>query len=236
MAILILMVKIFNILSITPKDISIYEEAFTHPSVGKGPNYERLEFLGDAVIELITTNYIFENFPNYPEGKMTKLRALVVSRPSLASFAEKIRIGELIRFSVGERRNFGRGKTTNLSNCFEAVIGAVYRDLGYDTAQRVFLDYAKPLLDKGYSEKTGLDNPKGKLQETLQAIVPVSPIYELISHSGPDHAKIFKVKVVWQEKFLAEGEGSSKKSAESKAAMNALNAKLWDINSCENAG
>ena len=221
------MEKLFNILSITPKDTKIYKEALTHPSVGKGANYERLEFLGDAVIELITTKYIFENFPNYPEGKMTKLRALVVSRPSLACFAENIDIGDYIRFSVGERKNFGRGKTTNLSNCYEALLGAIYLDLGYDTAQRVFLRCSKKLLDQGYTEKTGFDNPKGKLQETLQALVPISPIYELISQSGPDHAKIFRVKVSWRDKVLAEGDGSSKKAAESDAAMNALKAKLW---------
>jgi len=141
------MEKIFESLSITPKDNSLYWTALTHPSADRSDNYERLEFLGDAVIELITTQYIFEKFPNYPEGKMTKLRALTVSRPTLASFARDLGLPAQMKLSSGERGNRGLEKDTNLCNCFEAFIGAIHLDLGYDLARESFLQCAKSLID-----------------------------------------------------------------------------------------
>lgn len=220
--------QLFLRLSISPINKELYKEALTHPSASKSKNYERLEFLGDAVIELIATRYIFDTFPQYPEGKMTKLRALVVSRPSLASFAESIELGGVIKFSSGERQNKGREKDSNLSNSFEAVIGAIYLDLGYEQAEKVFLSCAQGLLDAGYEEKTGNDNPKGKLQEVLQAIIPIAPTYKVISEKGPDHDKIFVVEVHWEGRVLSVGAGASKKVAESSAALEALKNKEWD--------
>ncbi len=218
----------FSHLGIIPRNISLYDEALTHPSANKKVNYERLEYLGDAVIELISTQYIFSNYPEYLEGKMTKLRALVVSRPSLAMFAESIQLGDYIKFSTGELKNGGRTKKTNLSNAFEALVAAIYLDLGYDEAQKLFLKCAQPLLDKGYTEKTGIDNPKGKLQEILQDIVSEAPVYEVLSETGPDHNKQFKVRVSWQNKHLAEGVGGSKKAAERVSALLALESRLWE--------
>ena len=221
------MEQLFSKLSLIPLNAKLYSEALTHPSANKSINYERLEFLGDAVIELVTTQYIFQHFPAYPEGKMTKLRALVVSRPSLADFANQIGLGEVIVFSPGERKNKGKDKASNLSNAFEALIGAIYLDLGFNEAHRIFLLCAKNLLDSGYKDKTGIDNPKGKLQETLQAIVPISPTYTVISEQGPDHDKVFIVEVFWEGKMLSKGRGSSKKAAESNAALLALEGEGW---------
>ena len=222
------METIFAKLSISPVDEALYRTALTHPSANKKQNYERLEFLGDAVIELITTQYLFHKFPDYPEGKMTKLRARVVSRPSLASFARELGIPSVLILSSGERGNRGLEKDTNLCNAFEAILGAIYLDQGYDTAKDVFLQCAQSLLDEGYSEKTASDNPKGKLQEVLQAIKPVAPRYEIISEKGPDHDKIFVVEVYWLGTLLGTGKGSSKKLAESAAALNALEQKGWN--------
>lgn len=221
------MERLFSKLDIVPNNESLFDEALTHPSVRKKQNYERLEFLGDAVIELIATNYIFNKHPNYTEGKMTKLRALVVSRPSLASFAESAGLGEIVKFSAGELKNKGRYKQSNLSNAFEAVLGAIFIDQGYDKACEVFISYAQEMLDAGYLEKTGIDNPKGKLQELLQAFEPVAPIYKLLSHKGPDHQKCFVVEVSWLGHKLAQGQGTSKKFAESDAAMVALDTESW---------
>ncbi len=219
---------ILDKLLIKPKKRALYSEALTHPSANKQVNYERLEFLGDAVIELITTQYLYKKFPDYPEGKMTKLRARVVSRPSLATFARELGIPDAMTFSSGERSNRGMEKDTNLCNAFEAIMGAIYLDLGYEIASEAFLLCAKRTLDAGYQELTESDNPKGKLQEILQAIKPVAPSYELISSKGPDHEKTFVVKVSWLEKFLGEGCGGSKKLAESAAALNALELQNWN--------
>ena len=205
----------------------LFEEAFTHPSAHKTKHYERLEFLGDAVVELITTKYLFNNFPHYPEGKMTKLRALVVSRPSLAAFARELEFKNYMVFSSGERQNNGSEKESNLSNTYEAFIGAIYLDQGYSEAERIFLYSAQKILSKGYKDKTGIDNPKGKLQELLQAIIPLAPIYEVISQEGPDHSKTFLVRVIWNGHVLGQGQGHSKKSAESQAALESLKTKSW---------
>ena len=223
------MEQLFSRLSLKPLNGKLYTEALTHPSANKSKNYERLEFLGDAVIELVATQYIFQHFPTYPEGKMTKLRALTVSRPSLADFARQIGLEKVIVFSSGERKNKGKDKASNLSNAFEALLGAIYLDLGFEEAERVFLFCAKNLLDSGYEEKTGIDNPKGKLQETLQAIVPIAPTYTVISEQGPDHDKVFIVEVFWEGKMLSQGRGASKKAAESNAAMLALKAEGWNL-------
>lgn len=219
--------KLFSVLGVTPQNLALYQEALTHPSAKKVNNYERLEFLGDAVIELISTNYIYSHFPEYLEGRMTKLRALVVSRPSLASFAQEINLGAYMTFSHSEMNNKGKTKASNLSNSFEALIAAIYLDLGYMEAERVFLQCAKPMLRAGYAEKTGGENPKGKLQELLQSIIPVAPTYELVSEVGPDHHKVFVIKVLWNGVVLAQGQGSNKKAAESDAASKAIIAKAW---------
>jgi len=219
---------LFSALSLTPKQVSGYELALTHPSVSRKANYERLEFLGDAVIELITTEYLFHKYPDYPEGKMTKLRAKVVARPSLAGFARQLSLPQYMRFSPGERRSKGHDKDTNLCNAFEAFIGAIYLDLGYAEAERVFLHCSRTTLDAGYLDLTGEENPKGRLQEILQAIHPVAPEYRLISEDGPDHQRVFQSEVYWQQRQLGLGKGSSKKAAESAAALNALEKSSWN--------
>jgi len=218
---------IFEKLAITPKDESLYRTALTHPSANKKNNYERLEFLGDAVIELIATQYIFQKFPNYPEGKMTKLRARTVSRPTLASFARELGIPNAMTFSAGERSNKGEEKDTNLCNAFEALMGAIYLDQGYPVAESCFIACARSIMNQGYTEKTGIDNPKGKLQELLQAIQPTAPQYQLVSAEGPDHNKTFVVEVYWLDNLLGTGQGTSKQRAESDAALNALSKKMW---------
>ena len=207
-------------------------EALTHPSLGHETkrhhfDNQRLEFLGDAVLQLIITEHLYKLFPREAEGRLTKLRSRLVSREALCGHALKLELGQFLMMGRGEEACGGRERMSTLADAFEALLGAIYLDTNLATAQRFLLALAAPDLAQIEVEPTDI-NPKGNLQELLQAISPRSPVYELLSESGREHEKTFLVRVLWEGMALGEGEGRSKKQAETAAAQVAMQRKLWE--------
>ena len=207
-------------------------EALTHPSLGHEAqryhfDYQRLEFLGDAVLQLVVTEYLFSNFQVEAEGQLTKLRSRLVSRDALRTHAATLDLGRYILMGRGEEASGGRERTSTLADAFEALIGALYLDGGLDVAKNFILTQTRGDLAKLAEEPVDF-NPKGDLQELLQSISPHSPVYELVSQSGPEHEKTFVSQVVWEGIVLGQGTGRSKKQAETAAALEALQLKRWD--------
>lgn len=206
-------------------------EALTHPSLGHETqrhhfDNQRLEFLGDAVLQLIFTEYLFDQYPECSEGTLTKLRARLVSREGLCLLAHNIDLGRYLMMGKGEESSGGRERASALADAYEALIGAMYLDSDYVTVRRTVLTEARE-----YLESLDVDppetNPKGRLQEILQAISPISPVYPIVDQSGPEHQKRFVAKIVWNGRELGEGEGRSKKEAEVAAARDALARAVW---------
>ncbi len=207
-------------------------EALTHPSLGyetqhKHFDNQRLEFLGDSVLQLALTSRLYDMFPGYAEGDLTKMRSRLVSKPALFAFANSIELGSYVMLGKGEEASGGRMRASTLADAFEAILGAIYIDAGFSKASEIILNIIEPSL-VDINHEPDIKNPKGKLQEILQAILPESPAYIIIDESGPDHCKQFRVSVSWAGKHLANGSGSNKKEAEFDAAMNALNTKSWE--------
>ena len=196
---------------------SYINENKSHP---KNSN-ERLEFLGDAVLELVTSDYIFTNFPELSEGEMTKLRAGVVCEPSLAAYARKIDLGEYIKMGKGEVASGGARRDSVLSDAYEAVIGAIYLDGGYEPAAKFILDALK---DDIHSQKglRWIADCKTHLQEQLQKHSQAPIEYYVIKEEGPEHEKIFTVELAHEGKVMAQGSGRNKKEAEQNAARVAI--------------
>lgn len=208
------------------KNFELYEEAFTHPSfvneAGRKVNhYERLEFMGDAVLQLYVSEFIFKKYPNVPEGSLTTLRAKLVREESLAKFARELGLGKFIVLGVGEIKNGGRERDSVLANVFEAFMGAIYLDCGKE--------HVLKMLEKTiYRHVEDIDNEENQdykttLQELMQADVRKTVTYELLSTEGPSNAPIFEVAAIMDHMRLGVGKGSSKKRAEQKAAKDALN-------------
>ncbi len=209
-------------------------EAMTHPSLAyesQRPHFDnqRLEFLGDAVLQLILTEDLYKMFPDFPEGRLTKLRSQLVSRRALARFALTIDLGSYVLLGKGEEATGGRRRMSTLADGFEALIGAVYLDSGYTGARDLVLRLFQSEIEAlaGSPEER---NPKGELQECLQAISPQAPSYRILGESGPDHRKVFQAEVSWKGMILAVGKGKSKKEAEARAAGEALRARVWEKN------
>ncbi len=207
-------------------------EALTHPSLAyesQRPHFDnqRLEFLGDAVLQLVVTEVLFELFPDAPEGDLTKLRSRVVSRRALARFAMMVHLGDYVLLGKGEEATGGRRRLSTLADAFESLIGAIYLDSGQPPAKALIMRLFEGEIE-GMIESPEERNPKGELQECLQAIHPTAPIYKIIGQSGPDHRRVFQAEVHWQEKLLAAGKGKSKKEAEARAAAEALRARAWE--------
>jgi ribonuclease-3 len=207
-------------------------EALTHPSVGhelqrQHFDNQRLEFLGDAVLQLVITEQLYRNFGAEAEGQLTKLRSRLVSRETLRTHAAALDLGRYLMMGRGEEASGGRQRTSTLADAFEALIGAIYLDSDLETARQFILTQARPDLDQLAAEPVDI-NPKGHLQELLQSISPRSPVYEVISESGPEHAKTFVVQAVWEGIVLGKGSGPSKKQAETAAAIEAMRLKSWE--------
>ena|SRR3990167_11463280 len=201
-------------------------EALTHSSIafdqGHNPfDNERLEFLGDAVLQLVITRHIFHLFPHFHEGQLTKIRTRLVSRTALKAYAAHLDLGKYLIMGRGEEASGGRQRSSILGDSFEALIGAIYLDGGLDAAQTFILKEAEGHLNHAIIEPEEI-NPKGHLQEHLQSLAPSPPIYELIEERGASHSKCFRYRVLWEGKELGIGEGRSKKEAEVAAAMEAL--------------
>ena len=208
-------------------------EALTHPSLGHETqrhhfDNQRLEFLGDAVLQLIFTEWLFDRFPKFSEGQLTKMRSGLVSRDGLKMHAERLALGQHLMMGRGEESSGGRERSSALADAYEALIGAIYLDSDYVTARRIVLTEAREDLDTLEVDPPD-QNPKGQLQEVLQAISPVSPVYPILSAEGPEHQKDFIAQVTWNGIELGEGTGRSKKDAETAAARDALIKRKWDV-------
>lgn len=206
-------------------------EALTHPSLAyesARPHFDnqRLEFLGDAVLQLAVTEALYARFPEFSEGQLTKLRSQLVSRKALAKFASAISLGDYVLLGKGEEASGGRKRHSTLADAFEALVGAMYLDSGIPSARDLILRVCSEEIDA--IEASPLEkNPKGELQEHLQAIEPEAPIYRIISETGPDHRRVFQSEVTWRGGLLATGKGKSKKEAEIRAAAEALRNRAW---------
>ena len=187
----------------------------------KLPSNERLEFLGDACLELVVSEYLYKNYPQEPEGKLTSYRGALVNTQSLAQSAKSINLGNYLLLSKGEEEGGGRDSNYLMANTFEALVGAIYLDQGYKTAQKFIEEYVISKLDEIIRLELYRD-PKSKLQELTQAQMSITPTYKVVSESGPDHDKTFEVEVYLNDKVAGRGVGSSKQKAEIAAAKNAL--------------
>ncbi len=221
-------------LNLAFKNKDLLTQAFCHKSfVNEHPNLgfthnERLEFLGDAVLELIVTEYLYNHFKDKPEGELTALRSALVKAQTLAKVAERLGFNGFLLLSKGESKAQGKARRYILANTFEALIGALYLDQGFRKAKKFVLEnLIKPELPVILEQKLFLDF-KSKFQEVAQEKVGITPTYQVLKEWGPDHAKNFRVAVYLGKEKIAEGEGTSKQEAEEKAAQKALEVKGWN--------
>lgn len=185
------------------------------------PHNERLEFLGDAVLELAATEELFNRYPEYAEGQLTSLRAALVNYQMLAQVGKSMKLDSFILLSRGEAKDTGRAREVIIANAIEALIGAVYLDGKYEKAKQIVNQFVVVRLDEVF--KRGLDkDAKSLLQEKVQRDLKVTPVYKVLKEEGPDHSKIFTTGVYFGDKLIAEGSGASKQEAEVEAAHNAL--------------
>ena len=208
------------------QDEGLLRLALTHPSVAHEANIatahnQRLEFLGDAVLQLVLTRALYENFPEFDEGPLTKARAKLVNRRTLAEHARALGLGAHLILGHGEATHGGRERPSALADAFEAVLGAIFLDGGFDAAREFILREFSPAFGT-LSALPTIENPKGELQELLQERSPLAPEYQTISATGPDHDRVFECVVRHGGVELARGSGKSKKAAESDAALAAL--------------
>ena len=208
------------------KDKDLLLLALTHRSYvneHKDTDYhnERLEFLGDAVLELITSDYLFSTYPDRTEGDLTSFRAALVRTESLAKTAKDIGVGNSMRLSKGEEDTGGRDKSYLLANTFEAIIGAIYLDQGYESARDFVHAHLLKKIEQIVEKRLDIDS-KTKIQEIAQAIYKVTPVYMVVEEEGPDHDKRFTVVVKINDKEIGRGFGTSKQKAEEDAATKGL--------------
>lgn len=213
-------------------DKHLFEQAFVHRSyINENPKYhlehnERLEFLGDAVLELIVTDYLYKTYSDKPEGDLTLWRAALVNSQNLSQLAGKLNMGDYLLLSRGEAKDIGRGRQYILANVFEALIGAIYLDQGYEQARKFIEKNLLPELKIIISQKLYRD-AKSRFQEEAQERSGITPTYEVLKEWGPDHDKRFQVGVFLDKELYGAGEGASKQDAQQKAAEDALEKKNW---------
>lgn len=225
--------KLEKKLGVKFKSKKLLKQAFVHRSyINEHPNFslghnERLEFLGDAVLELIVTEYLFKNYPN-PEGELTNWRAALVNSRILSRVGTRLEMDSFLLLSKGEAKGNGRARRFILANAFEALIGAIYLDQGFKKTAKfleknLLIELSQILENKLYRDA------KSIFQEKAQEKVGQTPNYEILKETGPDHAKHFIVGVYLDKKIIARGEGVSKQEAEQKAAQEALKKKGWNL-------
>lgn len=214
------------------KDKNLLKQAFIHrsylnenPKVGIHHN-ERLEFLGDAVLELITTNYLYKNYPDKNEGDLTSYRAALVNAVTLSEVAQKLGMNEFLLLSKGESKDTGKARQDILANTFESFLGALYLDLGYEKSNDFVEEFLFPEM-KEILEKGSWRDAKSVFQEKAQEHFGITPVYKVLSETGPDHDKRFTVGVFLSKELIVDGSGKSKQEAEQKAAQGALVKKGW---------
>jgi len=220
-------------LNINFKNKDLLTQAFCHRSfLNENPKFilghnERLEFLGDAVLELVTTQYLYTNYPDKPEGDMTGWRASLVNSNILFELAKELQFEDVLLLSQGEIKEKGKNKKYILADAFEALIGALYLDQGYDACKNFIEKHLiMPKLPEILEKKLYKD-PKSLFQERAQEIVMVTPTYQVLKETGPDHMKQFQVGVFIGDEMIIDGEGTSKHEAELNAAERALKLKNW---------
>jgi len=209
------------------KNQNLLKEALTHRSYLNEhpewdvPHNERLEFLGDAVLELVVTEYLFNRFPERPEGQLTMLRAALVNYQFLSKITAEFDLNDALLMSRGERADTSRAREVILANAIESLIGAIYLDQGFEAASnfihRFVLEHLPEIL-----ENRSYKDAKSELQEIVQEKLKVTPTYRVLEENGPAHKRVFRIGVFFGDKFVAEGEGSSKQEAEIEAAKVAL--------------
>jgi ribonuclease-3 len=224
--------KLTKKLGIRIKNKDLILQAFCHRSyLNENPSFhldnnERLEFLGDAVLELVVTDHLYKDHPEKPEGELTNWRASLVNAKILGELARDLGFNDFLLLSRGESKETGKARQYILANAFEAFIGALFLDLGYkacnDFINKYLLVKLEDIVEKGLFKDV-----KSKFQEESQERMGVTPNYKVLKESGPDHAKNFTVGIFLNDDLIAEGNGSSKQEAEEEAAKNALTAKEW---------
>lgn len=209
------------------RDPQLLLRALTHPSyvnehAEAGPDNQRLEFLGDAVVGLAVAAWVFQHYLTFQEGEMTRLRAALVREQALARFAARLGLGEVLRLGRGEVESGGRERPTNLADAFEALLGALYLDGGMMPVQHVLHGMVEPAAEAILSMQADVD-AKSRFQEWAQGELGITPRYEIVAESGPDHAKTFFAEVLLGHRVVGHGQGPSKQAAERVAAQDALN-------------
>lgn len=214
------------------KDKNILKQAFIHRSyinengnTGLSHN-ERLEYLGDAVLELIVTDFLYRKYKNADEGELTALRSALVNAIIISEVALEIGMNEYLLLSKGEAKDKGKARQYILANTYEAYVGAVYLDQGYEVVNKFVFDTLLPHIDEIVAKKLWRDS-KSLVQEKAQEFVGVTPSYKVLNEVGPDHDKHFTVGICFGSEIIAEGKGKSKQEAEQSAAQNALKIKDW---------
>jgi ribonuclease-3 len=213
-------------------DKKLLKQAFVHRSYinenkesGLEHN-ERLEFLGDAVLELVITDYLYKQYPDKNEGQMTSYRSALVNATTCAEVATVLQINDFLLLSKGETKDTGRARQYILANALESVIGAIYLDQGYEVAKEFIYRHISPLINDIISKGTWIDS-KSLFQEKAQEMESITPAYKTIKESGPDHDKRFMVGVYLGKELVASGEGESKQDAEQEAARKGLEKRGW---------
>jgi len=216
-----------DIIAVKFNNVNLLRQALTHRSYineqsdDSLSDNERLEFLGDAILDYLVADMLFQQYPNMAEGELTRLRSALVRTESLAQLARECRVGEFLYIGRGEENSGGRQRTNNLCRAFEAVIGAIYIDQGLESVK----GFICPRLDRlqfQVMEEAIHKDARSRLQEWSQANHNITPVYRLVSASGPDHNKEFLIEVLIGEKVVASGTGRSKQTASQAAALNAL--------------
>lgn len=216
-----------EVLGVSFKDISLLEQSVVHSSyINENPGFtagsnERLEFLGDAVLSFIIAERLYQEYPNFTEGEMTKARSRIVCRDTLVRISKSVGLGDYLYLGKGEEVSGGRNKPANLEGVMEAVIAAIFLDSGLDITRDFVVKYFRKEILKAINQ--GVDSDyKSRLQEILQSNRQLTPTYRLVEATGPDHNKIFTVEVLAGDEALGKGSGGSKKMAENEAARSAL--------------
>ncbi len=214
------------------KNNALLEQAFIHRSyINENPrsgleHNERLEFLGDAVLELIVTEFLYTKYPHHNEGDLTAYRSALVNAVTLGELADSLSFNDMLKLSKGEAKDVSRARSSILADAYEAFVGALYLDQGYEHVKefiaRTLLVKTEDIIKKGLYK-----DAKSFVQEKSQELFGVTPSYRVLSEEGPDHDKLFRIGIYFNDELIAEGEGKSKQEAETCAAKNALEKKGW---------
>ena len=219
-------------IGITFKNKDLLKQAFVHRSyLNENPSFEiahneRLEFLGDAVLELTVTDFLYKNYPNKQEGELTAYRTGVVNAMILSEIGKELGLSEFLLLSKGESKDLGKARQYILANTTESLIGSIYLDQGYGAANDFVLRFILPKLDEVVSKGLWRD-AKSFAQEMAQEHFGVTPSYKVLRESGPDHNKVFVTGIYFGNKLIAEGQGRSKQEAEQEAALKAIEVNRW---------